>query len=83
MFNVGHDVGGFAGPVPEPELLVRWVQTGVLHPRFLFNSWKVFPDSFEPLSASCFLFPLPFFFRVVLMAALCKDQWSWTGNHWC
>eukprot|EP00884_Botryococcus_braunii_P020294 jgi/Botrbrau1/6949/Bobra.0215s0026.1 len=40
MFNVGHDVGGFAGPVPEPELLVRWVQTGILHPRFIFNSWK-------------------------------------------
>ena len=26
MFNIGHDVGGFAGPVPDAELLVRWVQ---------------------------------------------------------
>ncbi len=42
MFNTGHDVGGFSGPVPEPELLVRWTQAGLLHPRFLMNSWK--PD---------------------------------------
>ena len=27
MFNTGHDVGGFFGPVPDPELLVRWVQS--------------------------------------------------------
>ena len=26
MFNIGHDVGGFYGPVPSPELLLRWVQ---------------------------------------------------------
>ena len=40
MFNTGHDVGGFAGPVPDPELLVRWVQNGVFSPRFIMNSWK-------------------------------------------
>jgi alpha-glucosidase len=40
MLNIGHDVGGFAGPAPGPELLTRWVQAGVLHPRFLMNSWK-------------------------------------------
>jgi alpha-glucosidase len=40
MFNTGHDVGGFSGPVPEPELLLRFVQAGVLHPRFIMNSWK-------------------------------------------
>jgi alpha-glucosidase len=40
MFNIGHDVGGFAGPPPDPELLIRWTQTGLLHPRFLMNSWK-------------------------------------------
>jgi alpha-glucosidase len=40
MFNIGHDVGGFAGPPPEPELLIRWTQAGLLHPRFLMNSWK-------------------------------------------
>ena len=40
MFNIGHDVGGFFGPVPDPELLVRWVQNGVFSPRFIMNSWK-------------------------------------------
>jgi alpha-glucosidase len=43
MLNIGHDIGGFAGPVPEPELLIRWTQAGVLHPRFIMNSWK--PDN--------------------------------------
>ena len=40
MQNIGHDVGGFAGPVPDAELLIRWTQTGLLHPRFVMNSWK-------------------------------------------
>ena len=40
MFNVGHDVGGFSGPVPEPELFVRWVQACALNPRMVMNSWK-------------------------------------------
>jgi alpha-glucosidase len=40
MFNLGHDVAGFSGPVPEPELLVRFTQAGALHPRFVMNSWK-------------------------------------------
>ena len=40
MFNTGHDVGGFHGPVPDPELLVRWVQSGAFSPRFIMNSWK-------------------------------------------
>jgi len=37
---VGHDVGGFAGPPPGPELLVRWFQMMALHPRCVMNSWK-------------------------------------------
>ncbi len=40
LFNVGHDVGGFAGPQPGPELLVRWVQNGIFHPRFTIHSWS-------------------------------------------
>ena len=40
MLNTGHDIGGFAGPVPDAEMLVRWTQTGLLHPRFIMNSWK-------------------------------------------
>ena len=40
LFNIGHDVGGFAGPSPEPELLLRWVQACSLNPRMVMNSWK-------------------------------------------
>jgi alpha-glucosidase len=40
MVNTGHDIGGFAGPVPDAELLIRWTQAGMLHPRFIMNSWK-------------------------------------------
>jgi len=40
MFNVGHDIGGFAGPVPDAELIVRWTQACALNPRCIMNSWK-------------------------------------------
>ncbi|GBU09025.1 glucosidase [Gammaproteobacteria bacterium] len=40
LYNVGHDVGGFAGNKPDPELFVRWVQNGVMHPRFTIHSWN-------------------------------------------
>lgn len=39
----GHDIGGFSGPAPGPELLVRWFQMMALHPRAVMNSWK--PDT--------------------------------------
>lgn len=29
----GHDIGGFEGPQPGPELLLRWVQQGIYSPR--------------------------------------------------
>lgn len=48
MFNIGHDIGGFAGPPPGPELLIRWTQAGVLHPRFLMNSWKDYGVTTSP-----------------------------------
>jgi alpha-glucosidase len=48
LFNTGHDVGGFFGPVPDPELLVRWVQNGVFSPRFIMNSWKVGGETNTP-----------------------------------
>lgn len=38
--NMGHDVGGFAGPAPDPELFIRWVQAGILMPRFSIHSWN-------------------------------------------
>ena len=40
LYNIGHDVGGFAGPRPEPELFTRWVQNGIFHPRFTIHSWN-------------------------------------------
>ncbi len=40
LFNVGHDVGGFAGAAPNPELLTRWVQACCLNPRMVMNSWN-------------------------------------------
>lgn len=40
IYNIGHDVGGFAGPAPESELLVRWVQNGIFYPRFTIHSWN-------------------------------------------
>jgi alpha-glucosidase len=40
LFNVGHDVGGFAGASPDAELLTRWVQACCLNPRMVMNSWN-------------------------------------------
>lgn len=40
LYNIGHDVGGFSGDKPDPELFVRWVQNGVMHPRFTIHSWN-------------------------------------------
>lgn len=36
--NEGADIGGFAGPAPEEELFVRWVQNGIFQPRFSIHS---------------------------------------------
>jgi alpha-glucosidase len=38
--NFGHDVGGFSGPRPDPELFLRWVQSGIFMPRFSIHSWN-------------------------------------------
>ncbi|MEN0041666.1 MAG: TIM-barrel domain-containing protein [Pseudomonadota bacterium] len=45
----GHDIGGFDGPPPEPELLVRWFQMMALHPRCVMNSWKAQYDNIPNL----------------------------------
>lgn len=36
--NEGGDIGGFAGPAPDEELFVRWVQQGIFQPRFSIHS---------------------------------------------
>ena len=38
--NIGHDIGGFSGPAPDAELFVRWIQFGILMPRFSIHSWN-------------------------------------------
>ena len=41
----GHDIGGFEGPQPSPELLVRWVQYGIYSSRFAINCFKTSPEN--------------------------------------
>ena len=44
----GADIGGFAGPQPERELFLRWLQYGVFTPRFVLHSWKPGQESTMP-----------------------------------
>lgn len=46
--NQGSDVGGFQGPSPEAELLVRWVQNGIFMPRFSIHSCNTNNTVTEP-----------------------------------
>ncbi|KAJ9616885.1 hypothetical protein H2200_000605 [Cladophialophora chaetospira] len=40
----GHDIGGFEGPQPSPELLLRWIQLGCHQIRFAINCFKTSPQ---------------------------------------
>ena len=40
LFSIGHDVGGFHGPTPGPELFVRFNEFCALWPRMVMNSWN-------------------------------------------
>lgn len=42
FYNFGQDIGGFAGPRPDRELFLRWIQYGIFTPRFTLHSWN--PD---------------------------------------
>ncbi len=46
--HTGMDIGGFAKYRPEPELLVRWVQNGILYPRFCIHSCNWDNTATEP-----------------------------------
>ena len=48
MPYTGHDIGGFTGFMPSPELFVRWVQNAALQPRFAMNSWHLDGSVNEP-----------------------------------
>lgn len=40
LYFYGHDLGGFHGPMPSRELLLRWLQHGIFEPRFTIHSWN-------------------------------------------
>lgn len=46
----GHDIGGFYGESPTPELLLRWSQSAVFQPRFVMHSWNPDDKPTEPWS---------------------------------
>ncbi len=48
MYHIGHDIGGFAGDKPEPELFLRWIQSALLLPRFTIHSWNDDGSANEP-----------------------------------
>ena len=83
MFNIGHDIGGFAGPVPSAEMLIRWTQACALVPRMIMNSWKadgsvnspwLHADATAPIRASVGL-------RLHLMPYLYTLMWQAATTH--
>jgi alpha-glucosidase len=83
LFNIGHDIGGFFGPVPDAELLIRWTQACCLLPRMIMNSWKadgsvnspwLHAEATEPIRAAVGL-------RLRLMPYLYTLMWQATRQH--
>ena len=83
MFNVGHDIGGFAGPVPDAEMIIRWTQACCLLPRMIMNSWKadgsvnspwLHADATAPIRAAIGL-------RLHLMPYLYTLMWQASREH--
>jgi alpha-glucosidase len=83
MFNVGHDIGGFDGPAPDAEMLIRWTQACCLVPRMIMNSWKadgsvntpwLHPEATAAIRAAVAL-------RLKLMPYLYTQLWRATREH--
>jgi alpha-glucosidase len=83
MFNIGHDIGGFFGPVPDAELLTRWAQACCLVPRMIMNSWKadgtvntpwLHPEATNTIRAAVAL-------RLHLMPYLYTLMWQAANEH--
>jgi alpha-glucosidase len=83
MFNTGHDIGGFDGPVPDAEMLIRWTQACCLVPRMIMNSWKadgtvnspwLHPEATPAIRAAVGL-------RLKLMPYLYTQLWRATREH--
>ena len=86
MFNTGHDIGGFAGPVPDAELLVRWTQNGIFSPRCIMNSWKSGGETNTPWLHEEAIVPireairlryrlLPYFYTLAQRASRFAEPW--------
>lgn len=71
--STGSDVGGFGGPVPSAELLVRWVQLGVTHARFCIHAFKPSPD--DPSGAK--QTNTPWMYPAVLPVVRAAIQWRY------
>lgn len=71
--STGSDVGGFGGPVPGPELLVRWVQLGVTHARFCIHAFK--PTAADPSGAR--QTNTPWMYHAVLPLVRSAIQWRY------
>jgi alpha-glucosidase len=83
MFNTGHDIGGFDGPVPDAEMLIRWTQACCLVPRMIMNSWKadgsvnspwLYPEATATIRAAVDL-------RLKLMPYLYTQMWRAATEH--
>jgi alpha-glucosidase len=83
MFNTGHDIGGFDGPVPDAEMLIRWTQACCLVPRMIMNSWKadgsvnspwLHAEATAPIRAAVDL-------RLKLLPYLYTQLWRATSEH--
>lgn len=83
MFNTGHDIGGFDGPTPDAEMLIRWTQACCLVPRMIMNSWKadgsvnspwLYPEATPTIRAAVDL-------RLKLMPYLYTQLWRATREH--
>jgi alpha-glucosidase len=83
MFNTGHDIGGFDGPAPDAEMLIRWTQACCLLPRMIMNSWKadgsvnspwLHPEATATIRAAVDL-------RLKLMPYLYTQIWRATREH--
>jgi alpha-glucosidase len=83
MFNTGHDIGGFDGPVPDAEMLIRWTQACCLVPRMIMNSWKadgsvntpwLYPEATATIRAAVDL-------RLKLMPYLYTQLWRAAREH--
>ena len=83
MGRMGHDIGGFSGERPEPELLVRWFQAMALHPRCEMKYWKPETEGMSLPWMHAKMLPrirsslhLRYQFLPVLYAAI------WRQHHW-